>query len=107
MQRGEVRWFRFAGPDKTRPVLVLTRDSALAYLDKVTVAPLTTKVRDIPSEVALDEGDGVPRFCAVNLDGLLTVSRAHLGPLITRLPAARMAEVRSALMFALGLGLGN
>jgi len=102
MQRGEIRWYRFGPPDKRRPVLVLTRDSALDFLGEVTVAPITSTIRDIPSEVLLTEDDGMPRSSAVNLDHLQTVSQDRLGGLITTLPKYRMAEVRAALLFALG-----
>lgn len=102
MRRGEVRWYRFDAPDKRRPVLVLTRDSALEFLGEVTVAPVTTVVRDIPTEVALGKEDGMPRACAVNLDHVQTVSRGKVGALITTLARARMIEVRDALGFALG-----
>jgi mRNA interferase MazF len=102
MTRGEIRWYRFAGPDKMRPVLILTRSSALDYLGEVTIAPVTTTIRDIPSEVLLTEEDGMPRVSAVNLDHLQTVPQGKVGALITRLTAERMDEVRSALLFALG-----
>ncbi len=102
MQRGEVRWYPFASPDKKRPVLILTRDSILDSLGEVTVAPITTTIRDIPSEVVLTEEDGMPRACAVNLDHVQTVAKGKLGPLITTLPMVRMQEVRAALLFALG-----
>lgn len=102
MRRGEVRWYRFGLPDKKRPVLVLTRDSVLEYLGEATIAPITTTIRDIPSEVRLEPDDGVPRPCAVNCDHLQTVSKARLGKLITRLPAERMREVGRAVSFALG-----
>jgi mRNA interferase MazF len=101
MQRGEIRWYRFAGPDKTRPVLILTRDSILDLLGEVTIAPITSTIRDIPSEVLLTEDDGLPRSCAVNLDYVQTVPKAKLGALITTLPAERMREVRAAFLFAL------
>jgi len=104
MQRGEIRWYRFASPDKNRPVLILTRDSVLEYLGEVTIAPVTSTIRDIPTEVLLTEDDGMPRSCAVNLDHLQTVARARVGPLITTLPLSRMEEVRAALLFALGFG---
>jgi mRNA interferase MazF len=106
MTRGEVRWYKFSRPDKTRPVLVLTRDSALAFLGEVTVAPITTTIRDIPSEVPLGKADGMPRDCAVNLDHVQTVSRKRLGPSIAKLDAARMREVARALRFALDLSAG-
>lgn len=102
IQRGEIRWYRFRGPDKKRPVLVLTRSSVLDVLGDVTVAPVTTTIRDIPSEVVLATADGMPRHCAVNLDHLQTVPKARLGSLITTLSAYRMVEVRGALLFALG-----
>ena len=102
LRRGEVRWYRFGAPDKRRPVLILTRESVLEYLGEVTVAPITTTIRDIPSEVFLGTGDGLPQDCAVNLDHVQTVSRSKVGPLITTLPSARMDEVRTALLFALG-----
>lgn len=102
MQRGEVRWYRFASPDKTRPVLILTRDSILDYLGEVTIAPITSTIRDIPSEVVLTEADGMRNDCAVNLDHVQTVAKGRLGALVTTLSKARMQEVRSALLFALG-----
>ena len=102
MQRGEIRWYRFSSPDKKRPVLLLTRDSVVEYLGEVTIAPVTTTIRDIPTEVLLSPEDGMPRACAVNLDHVQTVSKAKLGGVITVLPASWMEEVRSALLFALG-----
>ena len=73
MKRGEVRWYKFPQPDKRRPVVILTRDSALEFLGEVTVAPITSAIRDIPSEVLLTKDDGMPRDCAVNLDHIQTV----------------------------------
>lgn len=102
ISRGEIRWYAFARPDRRRPVLVLTRDSALDFLGEVTIAPITTTIRDIPTEILLGPDDGVPRPCAVNLDHLQTVSQEKLGALVTTLPATRMKEVREALLFALG-----
>ncbi|TAJ08744.1 MAG: type II toxin-antitoxin system PemK/MazF family toxin [Nitrospirae bacterium] len=103
MRRGEVRWYKFSLPDKRRPVVILTRDSALDFLGEVTVAPVTSTVRDIPSEIALGEEDGMPRACAVNLDHIQTVSKGKIGALITTLSTDRMAQVRQALRFALAL----
>ena len=103
MKRGEVRWYKFPRPDKRRPVLILTRDSALEFLGEVTVAPITTTVRDIPSEVPLTPADGMPRHCAVNLDHIQTVSRGRIGPLITTLPQQKMRPLAPALLFALGI----
>jgi len=73
MKRGEIRWYKFKTPDKKRPVLILTRDSILEYLSEVTVAPVTTTVRQIPSEVFLSKSDSMPRDCAINFDHIQTV----------------------------------
>jgi len=69
----------------------------------VTVAPITTTIRDIPTEVVLGPADGMPRDCAINLDHLQTVSQSRIGALLTTLDAGRIREVREALLFALGL----
>jgi mRNA interferase MazF len=102
MKRGEVRWYKFARPDKKRPVVILTRSSALEFLGEVTVAPVTSTIRDIPTEVLLGPSDGLSRDCAVNLDHVQTVSRGKVGGLITALSPAKMENVRAALFFALG-----
>ena len=102
MRRGEIRWYRFSRPDKKRPVLILTRDSVLEYLGEVTIAPITSTVRDIPSEVPIGPSDGLPREGAVNLDHVQTVSKGRLGEVIATLSSRRMMEVRTALLFALG-----
>ena len=102
MRRGEVRWYRFSTPDKRRPVLILTRNSALEFLGEVTVAPVTSTIREIPSEVRLTRAEGMPQDCAVNLDHVQTVTRARVGPLIATVSPGKMSEVRAALLFALG-----
>jgi mRNA interferase MazF len=102
MKRGEVRWYLFSRPDKKRPVLILTRDSAVEFLGEVTVAPITSSIRDIPSEVLLTKADGMPRDCAVNLDHLQTVANEKIGSLITTLSASKMEQMRPSLLFALG-----
>jgi len=103
MNRGEIRWCTFKPPDKRWPVLILTRDSALSRLTAVTVAPLTTTIRDIPTEVVLyPELDGVLESCAANLDNLQTVPKANIGARLTALPQEKMRTVEKALCFALG-----
>jgi len=99
---GEVRWYKFGRPDKRRPVVILTRDSALEYLGEATVAPVTRTIRDIPSEVLLTSADGLPTDCAINLDHIQTVTKDKLGGLIVTLNENKMKSVRRALMFALG-----
>ena len=75
--------------------MVLTRDSVIASLAEVTVAPVTAHIREIPSEVELSRDDGLPRECAVNCDHLRTVPRGRLGGTISRLSREKM--VRFAL----------
>jgi len=103
MKRGEIRWYKFSHPDKKRPVLILTRNSILEYLGEVTIAPITTTVRDIPSEVFLSKADGMPRECAVNCDHLQSVSKGKIGTIITALPRAKLREVGQAIHFALDI----
>jgi mRNA interferase MazF len=102
VERGEVRLYEFAPPDKKRPVLVLTRNSAIAYLSTVTVAPVTSTIRGVPSEVLLTEEDGMKSPCAVNLHNAVTVSQQRLGKRVAQLSPTRMNEVCAALRFSLG-----
>jgi mRNA interferase MazF len=102
VERGDVRLYRFPAPDKPRPVLVLTRGSAIRYLSRVTVAPITSTIRGVPSEVVLDDADGMKQPCAVNLHNLVTVATTGLGRRLVQLPPRRLAEVCAALGFALG-----
>lgn len=102
LERGEVRLCNFPAPDKPRPVLVLTRGSAIRYLSRATVAPITSTLRGVPSEVALDVEDGMKQRCAVNLHNLMTVDQKSLGRRLTQLSAARLHEVCVSLAFSLG-----
>jgi len=103
MKRGEIRWYKFKTPDKKRPVLILTRNSILEYLGEVTVAPITSTIRDIPSEVLLSKSDGMPRDCVINFDHIQTVSKRKIGSLISSLSPERLKEVREAILFSLNL----
>jgi mRNA interferase MazF len=103
MRRGEIRWYSFKPPDKKRPVLILTRDSALTFLNEVTIAPVTSNIRDIPSEIVVGPEDGMFQHCAVNFDHIQTVSKAKLGGIITTLSAEKMSEAGRAICFALGI----
>ena len=103
MKRGEIRWYKFKSPDKKRPVLILTRDSILEYLGEATIAPVTSTVRDIPSEVFLSRHDGMQKDCAINLDHIQTVSKGKIGSIITTLTSERIKQVSRAILFALDL----
>lgn len=102
--RGDVHLCRFAPPDKQRPVLILTRESAIGHLATVTVAPISSTIRSVPSEVILDVDDGMKDRCAVNLHNTVTVSQERLGRRVSSLNAERMHEVCAALRFSLGCG---
>jgi mRNA interferase MazF len=103
MLRGEVRWFKFQNPDKKRPVVVLTRSSIIDYINNVTIAPITSTIRDIPSEVLLSKFDGMPKECVVNTDHIQTISKSKIGSLITKLNQTKQQEISTALKFALDL----
>lgn len=98
INRGDVRLYQFAAPEKKRPVVVLTRDSAVGYLSTVTVAPVTTTIRGVPSEVLLTKDAGMKTQCAINLYNLVTVAQNRLGKRVAQLDALRMAEVCAAVV---------
>ena len=103
--RGDIRLYQFAPPDKKRPAVVLTRNSAIAYLSTITVAPITSTIRGVPSEVVLSEEDGMKTPCAVNLHNAVTVSQHRLGKRVAQLNSLRMNEICAALRFSLGCDL--
>ena len=78
------------------------RRVAPGYLSTVTVAPVTSTIRGVPSEVVLNEEDGMKSPCAVNLHNAVTVSQQRLGRRVAQLSAALMNEVCAALRFSLG-----
>jgi len=103
MNRGEIRWYKFKPPDKKRPILILTRNSVISYLGEITIAPITTTIRDIPSEVYLSVLDGMPKDCVINFDHIQTVSKNKIGSKITLLSKEKLKEVSNAINFALEL----
>ena len=103
MKRGEIWWAELEPPAGRRPVLLLSRDEAYSVRSLVTVAPVTTRVRHIPSEVPLGLQDGLPKPCAVNLDTITTIARVSLRDRLATLSAEKQKAVESALHFALGL----
>lgn len=100
--RGEVRLYAFSPPDKARPVLVLTRAAAIEYLSRITVVPITSSIRGVPSEVIIGPDDGMKQPCAINLHNVVTVSKGDIGRRVAQLGEGRMQEVCRALAFALG-----
>lgn len=103
MKRGEVWWADLGPPAGRRPVLLLSRDEAYAVRALVIVAPVTTRVRGIPSEVPLGPEDNLPRSCVANLDTITTIAKASLRERLTSLSAEKLRAVDAALHFSLGL----
>ncbi len=103
MRRGEVWWADLPAPAGRRPVVLLSRNEAYAVRELVTVAPITTRARRIPTEVMLGPAEGLPKACVVNLDTITTIPRRTLTKRIGPLPAEKLAALERALMFALGL----
>lgn len=99
-RRGEIWWCELPEISR-RPVVVLTRDAAIPRLRRALVAPCTTTIRGLPSEVVLEAGeDPIPRRSAVNLDSVESVSIGSLSERLGRLSDTRMREVCSALAVA-------
>ena len=102
VNRGEIWQFIFDRPNKRRPVLVLTRQEILGHLQSVTVAPITTTIRGIPSEVIVGPESGLKTTSAINLDNMATVSKDGLRSFVGTVSPQTMIAVREALLFALG-----
>jgi mRNA interferase MazF len=103
MRRGEIWWAALPAPAGRRPVVLLSRDEAYAVRELVTIAPVTTRIRRIPTEVALGRPEGLPRRCVVSLDTVTTIPKRILARRITALSPPKLAAVDRALRFALGL----
>ena len=97
--RGQVRWLAL---DKPRPVVLLNRSAVIDRLEHLIVAPCTGRIRGLPTEVALDEADGMPKPCVVSTDNLTLVDGAMLGSTITLLSAEKMAAICEGIAIALG-----
>ncbi|MGI8468378.1 MAG: type II toxin-antitoxin system PemK/MazF family toxin [Pyrinomonadaceae bacterium] len=104
MRRGDIYRHKFREPDKTRPVLIITRNEAISELNSVTVIPTTSTIRDVKSQVLLTEDDGVSEICVLNVDWIQTVPKTKLRGYITHLSDERMNEVFEAIKFAFDFG---
>ncbi|HET6249735.1 MAG TPA: type II toxin-antitoxin system PemK/MazF family toxin [Tepidisphaeraceae bacterium] len=103
MKRGEVWWADLPSPIGRRPVLLLSRGQAYAVRNAITVAFITTTIRNIPVEVKLTPADGMPKDCVVNLDLINTIPKGTLVKCICTLSTPKLAEVKKAVRFALEL----
>jgi len=102
IRRGEIWLFAFSGPDKRRPVLVLTRQEVIGLLHTVMVAPITSTLCGAPSEVVVGIAEGLKNESAVNLDHVQTVEQARLVRRLGHAGAAKMRDVCRALAIAAG-----
>jgi mRNA interferase MazF len=103
MKRGDIWWVDLELPAGRRPVLLISRDEAYTVRELVTVAPITTRIRGIPSEVPLGIEDGLPKPCVINLDTITTIAKASLGERLTTLNTEKQKAVDDATHFALGM----
>jgi mRNA interferase MazF len=98
----EIWWASLPLPIGRRPVLLLSRTPAYAYLNKVLVAEITTTIRGIPQEVRVGRPEGLPANSVVNLDNLHTITKDRLTKRAGSLPPERETEVKRSLGHALG-----
>jgi mRNA interferase MazF len=103
VRRGEIWWEDLEPPAGRRPVLLLSRNEAYSVRKLVIVAPVTTRVRHIPSEVPLGLEDGLPKPCVVNLDTITTIAMSSLSERLATLSAEKQKAVEIALHFSLGM----
>jgi len=103
MHKGEVWWANLPNPIGKRPVVLLSRDEAYSVRNAVTVAEITSTIRNIPVEVNLGTGDGLPKKCVINLDTIITVRKELLTEKITDLASEKIDEVNKAIKFAFDL----
>ncbi len=103
MRRGEIWWAELEKPSSRRPVVLLSRNEAYTVRSLVIVAPITTRIRHIPSEVQLGIDDGMPQECVANLDTIITIPKDCLQTRLAILSAKKLKEVEAAVRFAMGL----
>ena len=103
MKRGEIWWAKIPLPAGKRPVILLSRDESYNIRKLVTIAPITTRIRGIASEISLGPEDGLPRKCVANLDTITTIPKSFLFEQTGLLSPGKMQSLDNAIHFALGL----
>jgi len=103
VRRGEIWWAELELPAGRRPVVLLSRNEAYSVRSLIIVAPATTRIRHIASEVPLGTDDGMPQDCVANLDTIITIPKDCLQSRIATLSDKKLREVEAAIRFALGL----
>jgi len=101
MTQFDIMWANLPSPIGRRPVLLLTRTPAYAYLNKILIAEVTSTVRNIPQEVSIGAPEGLSNDSVVNLDNIHVIPKASLGEWIGSIPLARQREVKRALGYVL------
>jgi len=102
MKQYEIRWANLPAPVGRRPVLLLSRTPAYAYLNRVIVGEVTSTIRGIPEEVSLGRREGLTEPSVVNLDNVHVIAKARLGDRLGTLAPERERDVKRALGYALG-----
>jgi len=101
MRRNEVWWAELKS--KTRPVLLVSRDSHIKTRDLILAVPLTTRERGLVTQIPLGPEDGLPKACVADAGTLLLVHKSQLSRFIVTLSSRKTADVNAALSYALGL----
>lgn len=105
LNRGEIWLHRFRTPDKRRPVLIISRQAVIPLIRTVMVAPITSAVHGVPSEVEVGVEEGLKGPSVVNLDHIQTVEQQSLGHYVGSVGTRKMQEVCLALVRATGCSL--
>ena len=103
MHKGEVWWANLPSPIGKRPVVLLSRDEAYSIRNAVTVAEVTSTIRNIPVEVNLGKEDGLSKKCVINLDSIITIRQELLTEKITYLASEKIDQLNKAIKFALDI----
>ena len=103
MRRGEIWWAELEPPSGRRPVALLSRDDAYDVRSLIIIAPVTTRIRRIASEVPLGTDDGMPQDCVINLDTITTIPKDSLQSRLTALNSKKLEQIETAISFALGM----
>jgi len=103
LRRGEIWWAEMEPPAGRHPVVLLSRNEAYGVRSLVIVAPVTTRIRHIPSEVPLGIDNGMPQDCVANLDTITMIPKVCLQSRLTILSTKKLKEVEAAIRFALGM----
>jgi len=103
MQKGDIWWANLPEPIGRRPVALLSRNEAYKVRNSVTVAEVTSNIRDIPVEVRIGKREKMPKECVINLDTIVTIRKELLDEKIVHLNIDKIFEIDSAIKFALDL----